>query len=99
MRSSPGLAMRSVAIVHDDDRTPGGEWHPIGVLRPLVPATMPPAEARSALDEMERKGTFEPRLAADQRKAPKRLSSSLEDGKAPESSGRKRGKGDNIKFL
>lgn len=55
MRSSPGLAMRPVSIMHDDDCTPSGEWHPVGVLRPFVPKAMPAAEARRALDEMERK--------------------------------------------
>jgi len=55
MRSSPGLALRPVTILQDDDGTPGGEWHPVGVLRPFVPKAMPAAEARRALDEMERK--------------------------------------------
>ena len=74
MRSSPGLAMRPVSIIHDDDGTPSGEWHPVGVLRPFVPKAMPAAEARRALDEMERKVRRRRRQPATATHAPPRTS-------------------------
>ena len=42
-------------------------------------------------------GTFEPKLAANQRKAPKRPAGPLEDGQLPEASGRKRNRADALK--
>ena len=86
-RSSPGLAMYPVTMLADDDGTPGGEWHPVGVLRPFVPTAMPPAEARRALDEGLRSfaaevlsGLMESQIKqlTDRQQAPSRLKMAAE---------------------
>ena len=59
-RFSPELATVPVQILPDDDgREQDGVWLPVGLLRPIVPASVADEKARVEVDEMREKGSFE----------------------------------------